>query len=139
MIYSITTDIDATPFTVWSVMAAVERWHEWTPSITSIHSLDQRPFGVGSRVRIRQPKLPPAEWTVTAYEPEHGFTWVSRSPGAEVTGRHNIEPLGAGCRVTLSIQYEGLLGRVVGWATRALNLRYIGLEAAGLKRRCEGG
>jgi hypothetical protein len=139
VIYSITTDIEATPLAVWDVMAAVERWHEWTPSIISIHALDEHPFGIGSRVRIRQPKLPAAEWTVTEHEPGRGFTWVSRSPGAEVTGRHWIESRGAGSRVTLSIEYAGILGRFIGWATRSLNLRYIGLESAGLKRRCEGG
>ena len=137
MIYSIITDIDAPAATVWPVMAAVERWHEWTASISSIRPLDQRPFGVGSRVQIRQPRLPSAEWTVTELAPERGFTWISRGPGLQVTGRHQIEPRGSGCRVTLSIEYEGVLGRFIGWVTRHINLRYIGLEAAGLKRRCE--
>jgi uncharacterized membrane protein len=138
VIYSVTIDISAPIAAVWPVMADVERWHEWTASISSIRILDQRPLGIGSRARIRQPKLPPAEWTVTELEPERGFTWISRGPGLLVTGRHYIESRGNGSRVTLSIQYEGLLGRLVGWVTRELNLLYIGLEAAGLKRRCEG-
>lgn len=137
MIYSVAIDINASPGTVWSIMAAVERWHEWTASITSVRPLDERPFGVGSRVQIRQPRLPPAEWTVTEFEPERGFTWISRAPGVRVTGQHLIVPHGSGCQVTLSITYEGLLGRFIGWVSRDLNLRYIGLEAAGLKRRCE--
>jgi hypothetical protein len=76
---------------------------------------------------------------VTELVPERGFTWTSRGPGLKVTGRHQIEPHGGSCRVTLSIEYEGLLGRFIGWVTRDINLRYIGLEAAGLKQRCETG
>ena len=38
---------------------------------------------------------------------------------------------------TLSIHFDGLLGPLWGWLTRRLNERYLGLEAAGLKRRSE--
>jgi hypothetical protein len=39
--------------------------------------------------------------------------------------------------VTLSVSYGGPLGVVVGWMLRGLTRRYLALEAAGLKRRCE--
>jgi hypothetical protein len=38
----------------------------------------------------------------------------------------------------LSIAYAGSLGPVVAWLTLGINDRYLGLEAAGLKRRSEG-
>ncbi|MSU59740.1 MAG: hypothetical protein EXS35_16495 [Pedosphaera sp.] len=34
--FSITVDISAQPQIVWAVMADVERWPEWTPSVGAI-------------------------------------------------------------------------------------------------------
>ena len=92
-----------------------------------------------TRLRIVQPKVPPAEWTVTALEPGRGFRIVSRSPGATVEANHWIEPAGSGnrSRVTLSVTFGGFLGTVIGWVMRGLNQRYIAQEADGLKRRSE--
>jgi hypothetical protein len=96
-------------------------------------------LALGGRLRIVQPKVPPAEWTVTAVEPGGGFRLVSRSPGATVEANHWAEPTEAGhrSRVTLSVTFTGFLGRVIGWMMRGLNNRYLAQEAAGLKRRSE--
>jgi len=88
------------------------------------------------RARIHQPKLPPAWWRVTEWNPGKGFTWVSVAPGVRVVAGHWIEPTTTGCRVTLSIRYEGLFGLWLARWTRDLNERYLGLEANGLKARC---
>lgn len=135
--FSTTIDIAAPPERVWAVMRNVERWHEWTPSISSITRLDGKPLGPGSRVLIRQPKLPPNYSTVTDFEPSRCFTWVSRSPGVRATARHVIEPAGAGSRVTLSVHFGGALGWFVAKMVRGLTERYIAMEAEGLKRRSE--
>ncbi len=135
--FSTAIDIAAPPSRVWPVMRDVERWHEWTPSIRSIERLDGGPFAPGSRARVRQPKLPPAVWQVTDLSENRSFTWVSRAPGLLVTGVHAIEATPSGSRVILSIAYGGLMGGLLAWLTRGLNQRYIDLEAAGLKRRCE--
>jgi hypothetical protein len=120
-------------------MSDVERWHEWTPSIRSVKRLDRGPFQVGSRAIVRQPKLPPALWTVTDVQPERSFTWANRGPGILVTGRHAIVPSSAGSRVTLSVTFEGLFGTLLGRLTRRLTEQYLDLEANGLKRRSENG
>lgn len=135
--FSTTIDIAAPPERVWEVMRDVERWHEWTPSISSIRRLDGKRFGLGSRVLIRQPKLPPNYSTVTEFEPSEGFTWVSRSPGVRATARHVIVPSGAGSRVTLSVHFGGLLGWFVARMVRGLTERYLAMEAEGLKNRSE--
>ena len=140
MQFSITTEIDAPPDVVFAVMTDIERWPEWTPTVTRVERLGDAgaPLTLGSRLRIVQPKVPPAEWTVTALEPGRGFRIVARSPGATVEANHWAEPTGAGhSRVTLSVTFAGFLGRVIGWLMRDLNNRYIGQEAAGLKRRSE--
>jgi hypothetical protein len=137
--FSKSVDINAAPDAVLAVMSDVERWPEWTPSVTSITRLDAGPFVVGSRARIRQPKLPPALWTVSAIEPGRSFTWTSKGPGILVTAHHSIDPRAEGSRVTLSIRYEGLLAKLVAWMTKDINERYLSMEANGLKARCERG
>lgn len=137
--FSRTVDIAAPPGDVFAVMSEVERWSEWTASVTSITRLDSGPFVVGSRARIRQPKLPPALWTVSAIVPGRSFTWISKGPGLLVTAHHSIEPLDAGSRVTLSIRYEGLFATLLAWMTKDINERYLDMEANGLKARCERG
>lgn len=134
--FSVTVEIPAPPPLVWPVMADVERWPEWTASISRVKRLSPGPLQVGSRVRIHQPKLPPAFWRVTELNPGAGFTWVSRAPGARVTARHTVEAIAIGSRVTLSIHYEGLLGAWLARWTGKLNERYLALEANGLKAHC---
>ena len=137
MDFSITFDVAAPPDRVWAVMSDIERWPQWTPSVTSIRPLSKGPLGLGSRALIRQPKLPPAVWKVVAHEPGRSFTWTSGAPGLRVTAHHFIEPTAQGTRVTLSLRFGSLLGPLFGRLTRGLNDRYLGLEAKGLKRRSE--
>jgi hypothetical protein len=141
MEFSITTDVDASPDLVVAVLIDVARWPEWTPTVTRVERLDgsSLPLAINSRIRLVQPKVPPAEWTVTALEAGRGFRMMSRSPGATVVANHWAEPLGDGrrSRVTLSVSFSGWLGRVIARMMRGLNERYLAQEAAGLKRRSE--
>jgi uncharacterized membrane protein len=136
--FSAAVEIEASPDRVWAVLRDIERWPEWTPRVTSIQRLDRGPLAVGSRARIRQPKLPPAEWQVTEWDEGRGFTWVTRSPGVRVTARHWVEANEAGSRATLALQFSGHLGPLVARLTRGLNRRYLALEARGLRERSEG-
>jgi uncharacterized membrane protein len=129
--------IAAPASTVWEVYSDVERWPEWTASVTSVELLDPGPLRVGSRARIRQPRLPVAEWTVTEIDEGRSFTWVARGPGVRTTGTHRVEPDGAGARATAILEQGGPLGPVVGFLTRGLTKRYLAMEAAGLKARAE--
>ena len=133
--FGITFDIAAPPERVWAVMADVERWPEWTPTVTRVERLDRGPLAVGSRARIRQPRRPPAVWGVSALVEGRSFIWVTRSPGTRVVARHAVEPVAQGSRVTLSLSFSGLLGPLVARLTRRLNERYLALEAEGLRKR----
>lgn len=135
--FSITTVIDAPPDRVWEVMSDVERWHEWTQSVTRVKRLDDGPFTVGSRVMIRQPRFPPALWKVEEIVAGRDFTWVSVSPGLRVIGRHGVEPVGGGSRATLSLELQGLFGGLFGRLIQGITERYLAYEANGLKARSE--
>jgi uncharacterized protein YndB with AHSA1/START domain len=135
--FRISIDIDTPPERVWQVMSEVERWHEWTPSVTSIKRLSDGPLAVGSKLVIRQPKFPPALWKVKEIEPDKGFVSESVAPGLRTIARHFVEPTPTGSRATLSIELQGLLGGLFGRMTQDVTERYLALEAAGLKARSE--
>ena len=135
--YSVSVQINATPERVWAVMRDIERWHEWTPTVTSVRRAGGGPLRVGERARVFQPRLPPANWVVTEVQEGRGFEWESRAPGLRILARHHIEPGVSGARVTLSVQFSGVFGGLVGRLTGSFNKRYIALEAEGLKRRAE--
>ena len=135
--FGITIEIAAPVERVWQVMSDTDRWHEWTPSVTSIKRIGGGPFAVGSRLVIRQPKFPPALWKLTAIEPRTSFTWVSGAPGLRVIAHHRVVPAGAGSRATLSLDLQGMLGGLFGRLTQGITERYLAFEANGLKARSE--
>jgi uncharacterized membrane protein len=135
--FSISIDVAAPVERTWAVMSDVERWNEWTPSVTSIRRLDDKPFGVGSRILVKQPKFPPALWKVTAVNPDGSFTWTSGGPGLHVVATHRVERTAGGSRATLSLEYHGIIGRILARLTRDITQRYIQMEARGLKARSE--
>lgn len=135
--FSIAIDIAAPPDRVWQVMSDVDRWHEWTKSVTSITRKDGGAFAVGTRAVIRQPKFPPALWKITAIDPGRSFEWTSVAPGVRVVARHGTQPVAAGTRATLSLQYYGLFGGLIARLTKGITERYLAMEANGLKARSE--
>ena len=132
-------EIAAPPARVWEIMTDVERWHEWTRSVTSVERLDTAPFGLGSRARVIQPRLSPALFEVTAFEPGRSFTWEARSSGIAAMAVHEVDPAPVGSRVRLALSLEGWPLLIMGWWARRISIRYMTMEAEGLKRRAEDG
>lgn len=131
-------EVTASPQRVWEVLVDVERWPEWTASVSGVRSLDPGPLAVGSRVEVSQPRIPTGTYSVTALVPGSSFTWEQRQPGSVVTAHHECVPLrDGGTRVELRVEMTGLLGGVVGRLYRKLTQRYLLTEAAGLKSRAE--
>lgn len=133
-----TIDIAAPPDRVWAVMTDVERWPEWTASVSQVALLDNRRLEVGTRARILQPGLPSAVWTVTVVEPGRFFEWESAVLGLRSVGGHRVEPKGVdGALVTLSLKWSGPLAPLIRLFWGKLARRYVEMEALGLKQRSE--
>ena len=141
MTYRTTIDIDAPLERVWDVLMDVERWPEWSPTMTSVERLEPGMFRPGSSARIKQPRLPEAIWRVTELVPQKTFTWTSRiragSPPSRVTSspRATRAAPGLAARST-STGPLALLARIF---FSRLTKRYLEQEAQGLKQRCEAG
>lgn len=140
MRYDISVEVEAAPERIWTVLTDVERWPEWTASMTRVDLVDSQPFGLGSEVLVKQPKLPETRWRVTLVEPGRSFTWQARRPGVTMVAAHRMAaPPGAPVKVTLSIAQTGFLAPPTGVLLAGLIRRYVTMEAYGLKRYCETG
>jgi len=139
MEHEVTVTIDASPEEVWAVLADVERWPEWTASITSVEPLDGgSAFGAGSRAQVKQPGFPAATWTVTDWAPGKDFTWTARAAGVTTVADHELaaQPDGT-TTVTLRLRQSGPLAGLVALLFGSRTRRYVGMEAQGLKARTE--
>ncbi|AGB22109.1 Polyketide cyclase / dehydrase and lipid transport [Mycobacterium sp. JS623] len=130
--------IDAPTDLVWEVFSDVERWPEWTASVTRIVALDGPGLAVGKRFEIKQPRMPKLVWEVTELEPGSSWTWVQRSPGGLTVASHQvIAESDNHTQVRQQIDQRGPIGALVGLLMRGMTRRYLDLEAAGLKSRSE--
>ncbi|CAM4276317.1 Polyketide cyclase / dehydrase and lipid transport [Mycobacterium basiliense] len=138
MITGHSVEIDAPPETVWAVFSDVERWPEWTASVTSLVGLDGPALASGKRFEIKQPRMAKLVWTVTEIDPGVSWTWEQRSPGALARARHDVIPQPGGrTLVRQRLDQRGILGALVGRLMANMTKRYLDLEANGLKDRAE--
>jgi uncharacterized protein YndB with AHSA1/START domain len=129
--------IDASPEDIWRVLVDVERWPEWTPSITRLEKLDPGDLRVGQRVRIEQPKLPTMTWAVTAVEPGRSFSWSTGRPGVTTVGTHAIAVDASGSEIRLQVDQHGVVAPLVHLLVGRRTREYMEQEARGLKQRTE--
>ena len=133
-----TIEIDAQPQLVWEVFSDVERWPEWTASVTSLIGLDGPALAIGRRFAIKQPGMQKLVWRATEIDPGSSWTWVQRSPGVLVSARHDvIARPGGRTLVRQQLDQRGVLGAFVGRLMVKKTKRFLELEARGLKARSE--
>jgi hypothetical protein len=138
MIIEKSIKIDAPVATVWKVFFDTQRWPDWTSSVDSVTALDTDEIVLGSRFRIKQPRLRAAIWTVTDYQPGVSWTWRANSPGFAVVAVHRVVTLGTNeTAAEQTIEFSGLLAPLLGRSMARLTRRYLALEAAGLKAQSE--
>jgi uncharacterized protein YndB with AHSA1/START domain len=138
MTYRASIDIDAPVERVWDVLMDVEKWPDWSPTMTRVKRLETGMFRPGSSARIKQPKLPEAIWRVSAMVPQRSFTWSTRSRGVTTVARHTVAAReDGGARVGGQIDQTGPLSLLAKVFFSGLTKRYLEQEAQGLKKRCE--
>ena len=128
----------APPQAVWQILADVENWHDWTPTITEIKALDPNGLRVGARYRVVQPKLRPGIYEVTECAPGESFKWKQKLGGGAMIADHRISPRDGGAEVELSFASEGLVANIVAKMFSKLIGDYVATEAKSLKSPCDG-
>ena len=131
-------EIAAPASVVWRVFSDVERWPEWTKSVTKLTALDGPELRPGARCEIRQPRFPKLVWEVTEVDPGTSWTWVTRSPGAVTSATHIVRAAGPDRTVMEQVLDQGgPLGSLVARLMAGTTRRYLEMEAAGLAARSE--
>ena len=135
MITDSAIEIEAPPALVWEVFSDVERWPEWTASVTSLRALDGPGLAVGKRFEIKQPRLPKLVWEVTGVEEGASWTWEQRSPGGRTVASHEVIGTDGGrTLVRQRLDQQGPVGALVARLMHGTTKRYLELEARGLKQ-----
>ena len=131
-------EIDASQQRVWDVLSAVEQWPERIETVDTVELLTPAPVTKGSRVRLKQPKLPEGDWDVTVWDAPSYFEWTQKMTGATSVAGHRVEALGEDrSRLTLTLDMRGILIPIVAIFYKKLTNDYMNLEAEGMKRAAE--
>jgi len=129
--------INSSPEHIFSVLAQLGQWNQWTKSIISISFVNNDHFKVGAKIKVLQPKLSPAVWTITEISENKSLVWEKQSLGLKMTANHLIQESNEGTIVKLQIIYQGFLATLFYKLTASLTESYLTMEIAGLKKRCE--
>ena len=131
-------DIDAQQERVWEVLSDLEAWPRRIETVDVVELLTPAPMSKGSRVRLKQPKLPEGTWDITVWDAPSYFEWRQKSGGITSVAGHRVETLDeGGSRLTLSLDMRGPLIPVIGLFYKGLTNRYMIIEAQGMKRAAE--
>ena len=135
--YSTSITINASQEAVWKVLSDVAHWQAWTPTVTKVEVLNTPELKLGNRYKVIQPKLQPAEWTVTELTTSN-FTWESKAPGVHMVAEHIVKSIHANqAEVTLTFAFNGWLGNLIGKMYGKMTSEYIQTEARSLKKNVE--
>jgi uncharacterized membrane protein len=131
-------DIEAPQQRVWDVLSALDAWPQRIETVESVDLLTPAPITKGTRVRLKQPKLPEGTWDITVWDAPSFFEWTQKTSGTTSVAGHRVEALGEGrARLTLTLEMRGVLIPIVTLFYKGLTNRYMNLEAEGMKRAAE--
>lgn len=130
--------IDAGQQRVWEVLSDLEAWPRRIETVDSVELLTPAPVAQGSRLRLRQPKLPEGIWDITVWDPPTYFEFRQKAGGVTSIAGHRVDALeGERSRLTLSLDMRGFLIPVVSLFYKDITNRYMTIEAEGMKQAAE--
>jgi uncharacterized membrane protein len=133
-----TIEIDAPQQRVWDVLSDLEAWPPRIETVDAVEPLTPAPITKGSRVRLKQPKLPDGTWDITVWDAPSYFEWTQKTGGITSVAGHRVEAMGERrARLTLTLDMRGFLIPVMALFYKGLTNRYMNLEAEGMKRAAE--
>ena len=131
-------EIDAPQQRVWDVLSDIQSWPQTVETVETVELLTPAPIAKGSRLRLKQPKLPEGTWDVTIWDAPSYFEWTQKMTGATSVAGHRVDALGEDrARLTLTLEMRGLMISIVGRFYQKLTNEYMTLEAEGMKRAAE--
>ena len=131
-------EIDAPQQRVWDVLSDLDAWPQRIETVDTVELLTPAPIAKGSRVRLKQPKLPEGTWDVTAWDAPSYFEWTQKISGTTSVAGHRVEALEESrARLTLTLDMRGFLIPIMTLFYKGLTNRYMDLEAEGMKRAAE--
>lgn len=138
MRFETSIEVEAPQQRVWDVLSDLEAWPQRIETVDTIELLTPPPITTGTRVRLKQPKLPEGTWDITTWDAPSYFEWTQKTGGITSVAGHRVEALGEGrSRLTLTLDMRGLLIPIIGLFYKDLTNRYMHLEAEGMKRAAE--
>lgn len=130
-------DIDAHQQRVWDVLSDLEAWPRRIETVDAVELLTPAPVAEGSRILLKQPKLPEGTWDITVWDAPSYFELRQKSGGVTSVAGHRVEGLEQGrSRLILNLDMRGLLIPVVALFS-GLTKRYMSIEAQGMKLAAE--
>src|SRR5215207_7696449 len=89
-------EIEVSQQRVWDVLSDLQAWPQRITTVDTVEVLTPAPLAKGSRVRLKQPKLPEGTWEMTAWEVPSFFEWMQKKSGVTNVAGHRVEALGEG-------------------------------------------
>src|SRR5262245_57330160 len=103
-------DIDASQQRVWDVLSHLAASPPRIESVDVVELPTPPPVSQGSRVRLKQPRLPEGTWDVTVWDAPSYFEWRQKSSGITSVAGHRVAALEEGrSRLTLILDMRGPL------------------------------
>jgi hypothetical protein len=132
-----TIDINASPAQVWNILADVQRWPDWTPTVKSFEWVEGDGLALGVRARLDVDGAGKGIWTVTSLDEGRSFSWANVTRGVHTVGGHVVDSREGGSRVTLTLEQSGMMATLLRPLIARVSNRNLPIEAVGLKRASE--